>query len=244
MRIDDSQPDKHSCVRMKQGFDLWIAKIENKIPEMYLIASERSGKYDYVEGQTRESGLEIVRKDRAEMGFFMNRICDIILLVQTGCLILANHLQYKLDLEDVRKDCIVLRFMDYQTEEMCLIAVKQDGMILEYVHKQTDRICWVAINQNGLALRYVKDQTEDMCIAAVMKVGSTLQYVHNQTEEMCLIAVKAFGGNLKYVENQTYDICYEANERSKGASKWIRDKDMRKQIEIGKRFLMTKSAKK
>ena len=49
-----------------------------------------------------------------------------------------------------------------QTDEICLEAVKKNGLLLKYVENKTDEICLEAVKKNGLALWYVRDKTEEM----------------------------------------------------------------------------------
>jgi hypothetical protein len=50
-----------------------------------------------------------------------------------------------------------------------LLRVKKDGMILEFIENQTMEICLAAVNQNGWALTFVKKQTLEICMVAVLR---------------------------------------------------------------------------
>ena len=49
-----------------------------------------------------------------------------------------------------------LRYVENQTEELCLTAVAQAGYSLEYVRNQSEAICLEAVKQNYRALEFVK----------------------------------------------------------------------------------------
>jgi len=55
----------------------------------------------------------------------------------------------------------MLRFINNQTEKICLEAVKQNGSALQYVKNQTEKICLEAVKQN----RYTFDEIfSNQCI--------------------------------------------------------------------------------
>jgi hypothetical protein len=115
----------------------------------------------------------------------------------------------------VRKNPMVLKICEEQTDKLCMIAVKQNGLALQYVKEQNDLICLEAVKQNGMSLQYVKKQTEDICICAVKNETYALKYVN--VDEMSkdtlnkiydIVWMSNWGGNLfKYITNQSYDIC-------------------------------------
>jgi len=86
-----------------------------------------------------------------------------------------------------------------------LAAVKKDGDALRYVENQTEAICMTAVEQDGWTLQFVRNQAEEICLAAVKEDGYALQYVRNQTEAICLAAVKENGDALRYVEERFLD---------------------------------------
>ena len=108
------------------------------------------------------------------------------------------------------------KYLEYKTIKDCdaLAAVNQDGWALKYVQNQTEEICLAAVNQDGYALQYVQNQTEEICLAAVNESGYALRFVQNQTEAICLAAVNQDGDALRYVQpsifkNMTQDLTVE-----------------------------------
>lgn len=71
----------------------------------------------------------------------------------------------------------LLRFIDEQTEEICLAAVRNWGYALQYVKEQTEEICLAAVQQDGLALQYVEEQTFGICVAATLQDKRAWEFV-------------------------------------------------------------------
>ncbi len=115
-----------------------------------------------------------------------------------------------------------LKYVEYQTEKICLTAVTLYGFMLKYVKNQTQEICKAAVKNNGSSLQYVKDQTEELCLMSVCNRGLNLQYVKDQTEEICLAAVKNHGSALQYVKDQTEEICLEAVRQNATALQYVK----------------------
>ena len=68
---------------------------------------------------------------------------------------------------------MINKYNKYSEEEI-KEAVKQDGNDLRFVENQTEEICILSVKQNGNALQFVKEQTEEMCILAVKQDGYAL----------------------------------------------------------------------
>jgi len=80
-------------------------------------------------------------------------------------------------LEKVKENWYALKFVNNQTEEICLAAVKQNWRALQYINNQTEEICLDAVKENWFALQYVNNQTEEICLEAVKENWSALQFV-------------------------------------------------------------------
>jgi hypothetical protein len=70
----------------------------------------------------------------------------------------TEHPNYTKDKISVQKNGMWLQYVEreFQTEELCRLAVLQNGRALKYVIKQTDEICKLAVKEFGLDL--------DLCI--------------------------------------------------------------------------------
>ncbi|CCL32146.1 hypothetical protein BN174_3470002 [Clostridioides difficile E15] len=106
------------------------------------------------------------------------------------------------------------------------------GFALKYIENQTEELCLIAVREDPVALQFVKSQTEDICIEAVRRNGYVLKDVNNQTYRMCLEAVKNNGRALKYIkwdigftEEQKKIIHLEAIKQSAEVLDIIEDKE-------------------
>jgi len=82
----------------------------------------------------------------------------------------------------------LLKFIENQTDEMCIIACINSGLALQYVKNQTHETCLIACTKNGYALDYVEDQTDGICFVACTKTGRALKHVKNQNDKIRLVA--------------------------------------------------------
>ena len=57
----------------------------------------------------------------------------------------------------VEEDPYNLKYINNQTEEMCLVAVRQDGWVLQYVKEQTEEMCFIAVQQYVDSYCFIKD---------------------------------------------------------------------------------------
>jgi hypothetical protein len=67
-----------------------------------------------------------------------------------------------------------LKFIDNQTESMCLEAIQYDPKLLQYTNKKTDELCEITF-------------TQEICDIAVKKYPSNFEFVPEKfkTYEMC-----------------------------------------------------------
>jgi len=80
-------------------------------------------------------------------------------------------------LEAVNQDAHALKYIEDQTEEICLEAVRKDPFALMDVRNQTETICLEAVRMNVLALNYVRNQTEEICTAAINQGINAISFV-------------------------------------------------------------------
>lgn len=121
-------------------------------------------------------------------------------------------------LEEVRSSPELLRFIENQSERICLEAVRNDryGNALKFVREQTPEICMEAVKRSGSALMYVKEQTPEICLRAILTHPGSLAYVQNPTSLLCELAMKRDKMLLLHVpeEIQTLEMCLSAVEYS------------------------------
>lgn len=186
----------------------------------------------------------ILEPDKSEKSPIINKLYS--LSHKVGHWLKCLEYQAKeIQIDDIKKNASIIKYIKKPTEEMCLEAVKINGLLLEFIDNQTEEICLEAINQNKGSVKYVKNQTEKIALEVVRKNGSLLKYiqnqnpricleavennpsaimyVENQTKDICLVAVKKYGLTIKYVKNQIEDVCLEAVKNNAGAIKYIKE---------------------
>lgn len=113
--------------------------------------------------------------------------------------------------------------------DFCNNSVKQYGWLLKYVKEefQTKELCEIAVLHGGNGLEYVCDKfhTEELYKLALKKAGCALQYVKKnlKTEELCLIAVKQYWWAIIHIDEhlQTEEICKIALDKTAATFKYI-----------------------
>jgi hypothetical protein len=94
-----------------------------------------------------------------------------------------------------------------QTPALCLAVVKSSGSHLKYVENQTDEVCLEAIKQDPAAIMFVNHNKYKYGLYAVKIHQDALNWIFDQTEELCLEAIKHFPNALSYVKVRTQAIC-------------------------------------
>jgi hypothetical protein len=74
--------------------------------------------------------------------------------------------------------------------------MKQCGMLLRFVDNQTDEICLAAVKQNGLALEFVKKQTYETCLEAINNNFKAFKYVRTRDPELYRIGLEKYGDKI------------------------------------------------
>ena len=146
--------------------------------------------------------------------------CELALEMKIK-LSLINYQGDDINMLAVKIDYQNLKYVQHQTPEICLEAVKQNVCALQFVQHQTPEICLEAVKQNGHALQFVQHQTPEICMEAVKRNGYALKYVNHQTPEICLEAVKQDGFALQFVQHQTPEMCMEAVKRNGHALQFV-----------------------
>lgn len=126
-------------------------------------------------------------------------------------LILGNQ-QFIFDDKDLCKQLvsfcgIYLKYTEYQTPELCLLAVKQYPKALRYVKYKDYDICKIALTEDLEPIKYIDSHSknyEKLCEMVLNEDGLCLQYITKQTPHLYEIAVN------QYVLNKTPQICLMA----------------------------------
>lgn len=128
----------------------------------------------------------------------------------------------------------VQKFIDLKIEEYQKFAVEnvhKFPKLLKYIDKQTEEMCLAAVKENYSLLKFVKNKTVEICMAAVKNNYSALEHVEHQTPEMCLIAINENLHALSYVNTSIPSDVYmkwlsdlvmnsDLNEAAKVMYKW------------------------
>lgn len=86
---------------------------------------------------------------------------------------------------------------EFLEERIWIERVKRKPTALKYLEKQTEKICLKAVKHQSPKFRFdkcplifIKNQTERICIESVRVCPSSIQCVERQTETICLEAYK------------------------------------------------------
>ena len=114
----------------------------------------------------------------------------------------------------VKNDPSLIEHTNELPEGIYCEVLKKNGMLLKHINKQTQLLCDIAFENNIESFRFVKKQfkTYEMCLKAVGFNPDLLDFVSddNFTHELCMIAVKKKGLTIKYIINPSVDTCMEA----------------------------------
>lgn len=125
----------------------------------------------------------------------------------------VSFLSVKKILLVLKRNGLVLKYLENPSIEMIETALNQNGMALQYVENQTEELCLIAVKNSGRALQFVQNQTEAICRAAIDKYAPSFLYVKEQTESLSLLAVQKDCRVFRLVKEQTLDLCIEAVKR-------------------------------
>jgi hypothetical protein len=79
---------------------------------------------------------------------------------------------------------------EFQTEDLCLLAVTSMPSVLRYIINQTPKVCERAVRVAGISLQHIKNKTKELEQIAVDNDPFAIEFVAEQTEELCLNALK------------------------------------------------------
>jgi hypothetical protein len=122
----------------------------------------------------------------------------------------------------LQKRGVLLKHVQYQTSEMCEVAVNQNTDALQYVKNQTYKICKIAIERYPDSLRLVRNQTYNICKLAIELDYQTIKHVKYQTHKLCKLAIEQDYRAIQDIDNQTLELCELAIKKNRGAFKLIR----------------------
>ena len=147
--------------------------------------------------------------------------------------ILRNLIREEIHSTAVKKDGLVIDFIERPSLTVQIEAIRQNWMSIKFIKGDGTYDIWIeAIKQNGMALACVKEKyrTEKLCLAAVSVSGMALEFAVNQTYDMCMIAVKENGYALQFVKRKYPEMCIAAWRQNNNVKLYI-PPDIYKEIE-------------
>jgi hypothetical protein len=172
--------------------------------------------------------IDNIFDDKHRMIHKKNATTQIIKMIDFVTTVASNSRDEFELMKIVLIDGLILKYVNHQTENICMMAVKTNGLALKYVKNKnydiqqyyqgnTDArktssmffVCMEAVKQNGIAIKFVNDEYQDheLCINAIKNTALSLKYVTNQTVDICMFAIEIFDGSIHFVKNVTIDIC-------------------------------------
>jgi hypothetical protein len=101
----------------------------------------------------------------------------------------------------VRNNPNAIKFVIHKNDHLASIALEKDGLLLQHIFNQNDYICDIALRQNPLAIKYVIDQNDYLNSIALEKNGLLLQYITDQNTNICDIALRQNPEAIYFVNN-------------------------------------------
>jgi hypothetical protein len=150
--------------------------------------------------------------------------------------------------EAVKYSSNSIRYVDNQTDKLCLLAVNGDPFSIQYIINPSDEVIRVAIKKNAYvlfsiinrknlsediymeAIRYKPEiicntsiQTYPRCLEAVKYNPSCIIYINEEykTNELYIDALSRDGFVLKQIPNKTPELCKLAVSTSGLVLKWV-----------------------
>ena len=109
----------------------------------------------------------------------------------------------------IKENPYKLRYINEQTEELCIEAIKKNPNVLFLVKNKTEKLYIELVNIAGYLLYNVpitnltKEEYIRICIHAVKKSGSALEYVNKKyiNKDIILHSIKKNSSSLKFLNN-------------------------------------------
>ena len=138
---------------------------------------------------------------------------------------LINELE-NISLSLIKKNPLILEFIDNQTKEMCLNCVNQYYFSLKFVNhnlltqEEYKEVCIDAVKRNECSILFVNhnyltsNQYEEVCLESVKSNGSSLDFIKENLinnsiyKEICLIAIKQNAYCINYISSYLNDDDY------------------------------------
>ncbi len=111
---------------------------------------------------------------------------------------------------------------------LSLILVRRNGMLLEYIQEQTEEICIEAIKNNPYSIVFVKNLTIDLLKLAVNIKPTCICKLTSLSPEFYKVAVETKPYSIMYIKNKTPELCLLAVKMQPHSIQWMKDKQTEK----------------
>jgi len=109
---------------------------------------------------------------------------------------------------------ISFKYVQTQTEEICIAAIIRYPPALIYVKCQTPKICMAAVTRDGFMICHVREQTPEICLAAVKQTPKATRCIHSWSDELrqeiekvCDEQISLNPRMIEHVYNPTFNQC-------------------------------------
>jgi len=96
----------------------------------------------------------------------------------------------------------ILRYISDDIDFYISRLVRKDGLIIKFIENQTEYLCLLALKSNKKSFKFMKNPTYEVCLEAVKLCGWNLKYIKNQTTELCILALLNKYEAIRYVYNK------------------------------------------
>jgi hypothetical protein len=117
-----------------------------------------------------------------------------------------------------------LEFINIQTEDLCAIAIRKDGLVIKFVKNQTNVLNEIAVYQNYLAIKFIDDPSTTLIKHALAMDYKLFMYIKNQTDDMCTYVLNKDSMQLKHVKIQILAKCLHAVNNNGMAIYYVHNK--------------------
>jgi hypothetical protein len=113
-------------------------------------------------------------------------------------------------LEAVKQNGLVIQFIDDPSNEVCLEAVKQNYTAIQYIWEPSDNVLLEALRTNHDAFKYIYKYSEEIAVEFIKKDISVFKYINHPSAKLCLEAIKQNGLIIQFIDNPSNEVCLEA----------------------------------
>lgn len=142
-------------------------------------------------------------------------------------------------LEAIKQDEAVIRFIRNPSEVVQLQAIRQNKYIIKHINNPTETVQLEAVRWDAFTIEHIDKPSEAVQLEAVKQEGYTLEYIKNPSEAVQIEAVKENGYIIKYIKNPTEAIQLEAVKQNPLAIKYIKKPTETVQFEAVKQNPLT-----